>query len=224
MEVLEEDFNVPEYLLKILGDSLRNRYLIYETDEGTKKKKFTSGCAQGSVLGPELWNVTYDGILQMIMPEDTFLVGYADDVEAVVIARNVEELQMELNQVMRRVNFRMKNHGLETAVTKTEIVLLSKKRIDNLINMEVNNTSVGTKNAAKYLGVILDTKLNYVKHLRTVANKAAEVTSSLSKMMANVRGPRPSKRRLQIRIAESIMLYGAEVYAETVRLKHTVNV
>ena len=39
----------------------------------------------------------------MEMPDDTFLVAYADDVAAVITARDAEEAQRMLNQVMRRV-------------------------------------------------------------------------------------------------------------------------
>ncbi|KAK2574764.1 hypothetical protein KPH14_013052, partial [Odynerus spinipes] len=35
--------------------------------------------------------------------------------------------------------------------------------------------------------------------------------------MANIGGPRPCKRRLLLRTAESIMLYGAEVWADALR-------
>ena len=43
------------------------------------------------------------------------------------------------------------------------------------------------------------------------------MTASLSRMMANIGGPRPSVRRLLLRTAESIMLYGAEIWADAMR-------
>ena len=39
------------------------------------------------MLGPDIWNVSYDGILRMKMPEGAFLVGYADDIAVVIVAR-----------------------------------------------------------------------------------------------------------------------------------------
>ena len=45
--------------------------------------------AQGSILGSDLWNASYDSSLQMDIPENIFLVGYADD-SAVIIAWDVE--------------------------------------------------------------------------------------------------------------------------------------
>ena len=41
--------------------------------------------------------------------------------------------------------------------------------------------------------------------------KAAKITSALSRLMANTIDPWPCKRRLLIRAAEAVMLYGAEI-------------
>lgn len=219
MEALENDFQVPEYLLRMLGDYLSDRNLVYETSESTRKKKITSGAAQGSVLGPEIWNISYDAILRMDMPENNFLVGYADDIAAVIIDRNSEDIQLKLNQVMRRISAWMIEHSLELATAKTKLVFLTKKHIDTLMTMTVSGIQVQAKSAAKYLGMTLDCKLNFSKHLNKVANKAATVTTSLSKIMANVKGPRQSKRKLMLQTAEAIMLYGAEVFADVLKWK-----
>ncbi|MBJ4722033.1 hypothetical protein JGF03_28795, partial [Salmonella enterica subsp. enterica serovar Anatum] len=145
LRALERDFAVPQYLLQIIGDYLRNRSLLYETAEGIKRRELTSGAAQGSILGPDLWNISYDGILRMEMPEGCSLIGYADDVAAIIVARSVELAQTRLDQVMRRVRTWMRDHGLELAEAKTEIVLLTKKRIPRVQSLEVGGLSVQTK-------------------------------------------------------------------------------
>ena len=58
-------FGVPPYLARIMGDYLRNRQVMYKTTEGRIYRETTAGVAQGSVLGPDLWNVTYDGLLRL---------------------------------------------------------------------------------------------------------------------------------------------------------------
>ena len=96
-------------------------------EDGLKRKELTAGAAQGSILGSDLWNASYDGILRLKMPEGCFLIGYADDVAAVISARDVDAAQMLLCQVMSRVRRWMSERGLELALTKTEIVLLTKE-------------------------------------------------------------------------------------------------
>ena len=56
-------------------------------------KHITSGAAQRSILSHNPWNDNYDGILKKNMPEETFLVRYADIITAVITARNTEEAQ-----------------------------------------------------------------------------------------------------------------------------------
>ena len=67
---------------------MSNRILLFDTKNESGEKKVTYEAAQGSILHPELWNLTYDDILRLEMPENTHLVCYADDIAAVIIARN----------------------------------------------------------------------------------------------------------------------------------------
>ena len=70
--------------------------LRYDTADGPRSREITGGVAQGSILGPDLWNAFYDGILWMEMPNDTFLVAYADDVAAVITARAVSYTHLDV--------------------------------------------------------------------------------------------------------------------------------
>ena len=63
----------------------------------------TAGAAQGSVLGPDLWNLAYDSLLKLEVSEETILVGYADDVAVLISARSVERAQVKINQLMLRM-------------------------------------------------------------------------------------------------------------------------
>lgn len=215
LEALEHSFKVPKYLMRILHDYLRNRMLLYDTEEGQRSLEVTSGAAQGSILGPDLWNVSYDSLLREEMPEETRLVGYADDVMALIAARDVTQAQLKLNRVMRTINNWMARHGLSLALSKTEIVILTKKRIQTIIPMRVGEAAVETKPAAKYLGMMIDSKMNFFEQIRRTADKAAKGVTALSRLMANVGGPKSSKRRLLMSSVQSVLLYGAEVWADS---------
>lgn len=80
----------------------------------------------------DLWTLNYDGILRICMPDDTFLVRHADDLRVVIRARTIEERQMKLNQVIRRVGLWLEGHGLQLAIHTTEIVLPTRRRADTL--------------------------------------------------------------------------------------------
>lgn len=99
---LKERFEVPLYLIRVISDYLNNRQLLYETTKGYRTQRVTSGVAQGYALGPNLWNVIYVGILTMETPADTKLVGIADDVVAIIEARNEEQARQRAAQVTNR--------------------------------------------------------------------------------------------------------------------------
>lgn len=213
LHALEVDFRIPHYLLRMVEDYLSDRCLVYETTEGCGSMVVTAGAAQGSVLGPDLWNAAYDSLLRSSMPDECQLVGYADDVALLVAARNVEQAQFKLNQAMRIISTWMEAHGLSLALDKTEIVVLTKKRINTICPIRVGRDEVMTKPAAKYLGILMDCKLSFLPQILTTADKGAAGAASLSRLMANVGGPKAGRRRLLMSSVQSVLLYGSEIWA-----------
>lgn len=223
LKSLREKFNVPQYLLRVIEDYLRERVLLYGTASGPREYKVTSGAAQGSILGPDLWNASYDEILRIEMPADTFLVGYADDIAAVIKVRDTNEAQMKLRQVMIRTKTWLKDHGLELATHKTELLLLTRRHIPLEVDMQVDNITMKTQKSIKYLGVRLDSKSTYSAQIRHASTKAAKTVGQLSRLMANVGGPLPCKRKLLMEACNSILLYGCEIWADTLKVKQRAN-
>ncbi|KAG8238156.1 hypothetical protein J437_LFUL016519 [Ladona fulva] len=73
----------------MVRDYQKDSVLMYETKSGSRNKNITAGVAQGSILGPNFWNVLYGSLLRKDMPEKA-LVGYTDNIAAVIEARNPE--------------------------------------------------------------------------------------------------------------------------------------
>lgn len=68
----------------------------------------------------------------------------------------------------------------------------------------------------KYLGLLLRDDWSLRDHLEKIAIKAEITVNKLNKLMANKKGPSESKRKLYQNVANSVLLYGAPVWAEEV--------
>jgi len=217
LNTLETRYQTPRYLMKMTRSYLSDRVLLYDTSDGSRRLTITSGAAQGSILGPDLWNDTYDSILDMKMPEDSHLVAFADDVAAVIVARDTTKAQRKLNAVMTQVQTWLRDHGLKLAAEKTELLLLTRSHIPLEVPLQVCGHAKSTQRSAKYLGLQLDSRLNYWAQIQHAAKKASRATASLARLMANIGGPTQSKRRLLLTASNTILLYGCEVWAEALK-------
>ena len=118
-EVLERRVLVQLGLILVRDDDDDDRELIYNIMEVSCCKDSIAGIAQGPILGPHLYNVAYDGILQMETLDGIFLAGYADDNTTVTEATGIEESPRKLNQI-RWMCIWKEEHGLHLATGKTD--------------------------------------------------------------------------------------------------------
>ena len=79
----------------------------------------------------------------------------------------------------------LKDHRLQLATQKTEIVMLTRKRIEQPYPFTVLGEVIMTKVAVRYLGITLDTKLTFFQHIKAASDKAARVTTVLSGLKSN---------------------------------------
>ena len=112
-----------------------------------------------------------------MLPEGASLVGYADDIVLVITVKNLEEAQRKLGAAMRHIISWLREHSLQLTTQKSEIVLLTGKRINTIIPVNIAEVTIETKASVKYLGLWLDNKLSLVEHIRQACEKASRVAA-----------------------------------------------
>ncbi|CAI6345687.1 unnamed protein product [Macrosiphum euphorbiae] len=177
--------------------------------------EISGGVPQGSVVGPLLWNATFDSVLKMPLPQGAKLPGFADDTLLVVSSKTVEELEALANYALRLVEDRISNLSLQIAADKIEAVLFTQKYKHGTPNIEVGGKTILLTKKMTYLGMIIDGSLFFKEHMQSASAKAEMISTQLARIMPNVGGPREDRRRLLSSVVHSVLLYGAPSWAHT---------
>lgn len=208
-------YKVPTYIQKIIDNYLTDRTIT----SSKTKIEMTAGVPQGSILGPTLWNVTYNEVFNLGLPEGADLTGYADDLALTIEAKTEALLELRANAALRIINNWLKKQSLELAAQKSEAILITNKYKVEKFKIEVEGEQIGLKDAVKYLGVTIDKRLSFSKHIREATEKAAKISNNLNRIMPRTFGAGEGKRRLLAKIAEQIISYGSPVWDENLEIK-----
>ena len=211
--------NVPEYLVEIIKDYFSDRILTYHTDNGRATYNVTGGVPQGSVLGPLLWNVMYDGVLKLELPGTSEIIGFADDIALIVTANNLDETKAVADAGISLIKSWLSAMNLALAEHKTEAVLITSQKVEEFIHIQVGECAIRTQKQLKYLGVILDNRLSFKPHIEYIREKANKTCTSLCRVMPNTRGPRYLRRRILAEVVKSVILYASPIWADCLKYK-----
>lgn len=203
---------VPGYLCRMLKSYFENRILVYETNEGQKSVEVTAGVPQGSLIGPALWNGMYNGVLTLELPTGVEIIGFADDIILTVTGETLEEVQMLATESIDKVENWMKDAKLQIAHQKTEVLLISNCKTVQRLEITVGDHAIASGRSLKYLGVMIDDRLNFNSHVDYACEKAAKAINAISRIMPNNLGPSSSKRRLLATVSTSVLRYGGPAW------------
>lgn len=181
--------------------------------------QLTQGVPQGSVLGPTLWNILYNSVLDLELPENCQTVAYADDLALIVKANDSKTLIDNSNTSLEAINNWMKENSLKLAPAKTEALLVRGSRRKADICFTLDGINIRPCRTLKYLGVWLDSELRYGEHITQAVTKAERLVTALTRITPNISGLGSQKRTILYGVVQSTLLYGAPVWRRAMDIK-----
>lgn len=212
---------LPQYLYRCTASYFTDRTVTCEGLSTVLER----GCPQGSVLGPSLWNILYDGVIDGITQMYNNTCVYADDTLIVLGADTVQGITQAVEDCVKEVQDLLQPVGLLLNVGKTEILLgnrLPPRVRAGLpdITFHLDGHLVRPLEAIKYLGVMLDAKLNFRAHLDYLKDKCLKRIPMLQSLCRNTHGYEFAARKIMFNACiYSLLMYCSSVYYHRLILK-----
>ena len=160
--------------LQWFNSYLTNRYqYVKYSNTPSDMKKITCGVPQGSILGPLLILLYIDGIASVSNILSSIL--FADDTTLFCSSKNLQELTAIVNNELGNVMQWLNANRLSLNIDKTNFTLFRPKGKNEICpNIHICGANIIEVDSAKFLGIIIDNRLNWVEHVKCISRKIAK--------------------------------------------------
>ncbi len=213
IEILQRR-NVPTPLLRILVSYLSNRtQKVGIGTEFSESVVCTSGIPQGSVLGGPLFNVYIDQVFHLHLSIGSTLVGYADDlllIKAIPDEAAEADLQLDVDEIVDCYSELLLS--VHPAKTRLLVCSIAPQPLSTATPLLVLGKPIKQVPFLKYLGVLLDRKMDLGQNAHTLAVRSRRMLGALKSSCKPLLG---TKAFLQIYTAKilPLLLYNIAVTA-----------
>ena len=140
------------------------------------------GVVQGGVISPILFNIAIDSLIEDI-PQNVSTAIYADDCTIWAQGRHITQVFRKVQTALSRIGTWSEQNGFIFSPSKTSAVLFRRglKRVDRrqIPTLHLLNRPISLVDQVRYLGVILDSKLNLNAHVEHIKGRAQQRLSIL---------------------------------------------
>lgn len=176
-----------------------------------------TGIPQGSPLSPILYLFYNADLIEICNQEPNILAtGYIDDIAILRWGNSIEENCRGLERTMQQANVWAKKHASVFDPGKFQLTHHTRKRLatelDHGIQME--QTTIYPSPSCKYLGITMDTELNWKQHIQKLKLKVSRSIGALSSLAGSTWGAKVTElRRIYQAVVIPQMMYGCSIWS-----------
>jgi len=167
-----------EYMaLKLINSYLTDRFQRVRVNASFSSwREITLGVPQGSILGPQLYNINSNDLFLFLMLE---IANYADDNSPfscnTTIPKVISDLQNEGGILLNW----LKNNGQKANPDKFHLLLSD---TNDAYSVKIENYTIQNGKCEKLLGIKFDNKLNFDEHVSTICSNASQKLHALARI------------------------------------------
>ena len=167
-----------DYLsLKLINSYLTGRLQRVKINASFSSwKDIYSGVPQGSVLGPELFNINSNDLFLFLLLD---IANYADDNSPFTTAPTIPGVISKLEQESVTLLNWIRNNGLKANPDKFHLLLSD---TNEEFSIKIDNFVLKNSKCQKLLGITLDNKLTFTDHVKSMCTKASQKLHALSRV------------------------------------------
>ena len=164
----------------------RVKYVTYNGIQSSPKQ-IKCGVPQGSILGPLLFFIYINDLPNVC--DNTMPFLFADDTNLFISGRDSQKLYEAANIDLNVIAEWLKVNRLSLNVKKTHYMVFSNTKVksDN-IELKIEGETISEVSKTKFLGVIIDNRLNWQHHINYISCKVAKgigIVMKLRKVLDN---------------------------------------
>jgi hypothetical protein len=208
-------------IVRWVDSFLSNRRAMLVIDGRTgETRAIQAGLPQGSPVSPVLFILSVSALFQWL--EDRYptlqAISFVDDIGLVIECDELEEGTTRLERIARDTMRWGSDNKVEFEVSKTEVLLFSRRRkvlqAARSVGVRIGEQSFAIKQeSTKWLGFWLDSKLSFKTHFE---NRMASAKGALDRVASLSRSNGGLSidlmRRVIVAAVTSVALYGSEVW------------
>ena len=180
--------------------------------KNSETEPMSYGVPQGSVLGPLLFLIYINDLNQSIKYSTTR--HFADDTNLLLTNSSLKQLKKHLNIDLSLMSNWLKANKISLNVSKTELLIFRhpNKQINYKLKVKLDGKRLYPSEFVKYLGLLIDSHLNWSFHTKSLASKLTRTIGMLSKIRHFV--DKSTLRNIYFSIFSSILTYGCQIWGQ----------
>jgi hypothetical protein len=149
-------------------------------------KRVTKGCPQGSVSGPTLWNIIFGDLIRLLSNKTNVkTIVFTNDIMFILQGPSLPAIVNNLQNTLQAVENWCEGNGLRIAENKTALMPMFIRNKEEIINHPlVRERKIKVVTQLKYLGVTLDSKMDWYPHTIYLENKALTIRNNFLRCSA----------------------------------------